>query len=208
MAALLGEPRLLAGADPGGAERSHAELSTNWGRSRMSQSRRWRACAAALMPNLARPARRRWVDVGDRRTAGPTTCATPPYRPGSTQASPPPRSPNGPGTAPTCCCGSTSNASPGSKARPSAASRTRCGEPEPDQPDSTGPAQQREAEAGATEREHSRAGQTLATYLAQPPAHGRFTSRTQPHTPGPWRRLPQTAKGAGQPLYLQVRRGG
>jgi hypothetical protein len=69
-------------------------------------------------------------------------------------------------------------------------------EPEPAQPDSTGPAQQREAEPGVTKRD-PRERPDSGTYLAQPPAQGRSRPHPAAH-PGPRRRLPQSAKGAGQ----------
>src|SRR6266487_1737661 len=58
-----------------------------------------------------------------RSPNGLTTCATPAYPPGSTQASPPPRSPNGLATASRSCSASTPNAWPTPRRPPSSASK-------------------------------------------------------------------------------------
>jgi hypothetical protein len=57
----------------------------------------------------------------------PTIYGTPVCPPGSTAASTRPRSPSGPATASTCCCGSTQNASWARTSSPSAASAMRYG---------------------------------------------------------------------------------
>jgi hypothetical protein len=67
-----------------------------------------------------------------------------------------------PGTAPMCCCGSTSSASPGSRAKPSAASRTRCANRNP--PSQTASAQRSARRNQGEDQEPARPN--FGTYLA------------------------------------------